>query len=327
MVEFYHDEFNQFIGKQKRRFAKSTYLTRQSGLVKFEYYILLNGIDIDDVNQRHIDDFLDWLQGEQELTDITASTYITAVRKFYDNYYMATDDKNPCRDLNTDHMDLKNPEFEKIKLNEDELRALIDAAPTKRSKALVALLAGTGLRIQEACKLKYDTDRDWRKKENELILGKRMVKDVETLKRDGHKRTVYFDRRTRRILKDYINSTRAKYGESDYLFIARNVNNKEDLNKDKPMSVARGRVDFNSAVENCDDIQHLLEYNETANGAKRANITSHICRRSFCQIFVDNGGDLMSLKNIAGWETLETAKNYLEGDNDLDTRDKFGPHF
>jgi len=327
MVEFYHGEFNKFIMREKGRQSKSTYQTRQSGIVKFEYFICLNGLDITEVNQKHIDDFLTWLQIEQNVTDLTASTYITAVRKFYNYYYLGTDEKNPCDDLDTNHMDLDNPEFDKIKLNEDELRALIDAAPTKRAKALISLLAGTGLRIQEACKLKYDTGRDFRKMKNEIILGKRMIKNVETLKRDGHYRTVYFDRRTRRILKDYINSSRSKYGESDYLFIARNVNNKDDLDKDKPMSVARGRVDFNSAVDNCDEIEHLLEYNETANGAKRSNITSHICRRSFCQIFVDNGGDLMSLKNIAGWDTLETAKNYLEGKNDLDTRDKFGPHF
>ena len=320
MVNFEHQVFNDFIRREWGRWSDDTVKTRQSGLVKFEEYLLERNIEIDDVSKKDIDNFLNHMNsakkhGGEGLTDLTASIYITAVRKFYNWHYLDEEDKtNPCDDLDTDHLNFK-AEYDKITLNEDELRALVDSAPTKRSKALVALMAGTGMRLQEACTLEKD----------QVILKERKVKEVETLKRDdGHERTVYFDRRTRMVLKNYINTTRAKYGESDYLFIARNVNNKESKKKDTPLSVDRARTDFNEAVENCEEMEKYLDVNIQANGVERSTITSHICRRSFCQIFVNNGGDLMSLKNIAGWKTIETAKNYLDGDNDLDTRDKYG---
>ena len=320
MVDFEHQQFNDFIRREYGRWSDDTVRTRQSGLVKFEEYILERDIDIDDVSKKDIDNFLNHMNsskkhGGEGLTDLTASIYITAVRKFYNWHYLDKDETNPCDDLDTDHLDFKAA-YDKITLTEDELRALVDAAPTKRSKALVSLMAGTGMRIREACTLELD----------QIILTERKVQNLKTLKRDdGHERTVYFDRRTRMIIQDYINTTRAKYGESDYLFIARNVNNQEAKTKDTPLSVDRGRTDFKAAVENCEAMHKYLDTNITANNVERSTITSHICRRSFCQIFVNNGGDLMSLKNIAGWKTLETAKNYLSGDNDLDTRDKFGP--
>lgn len=322
MVDFEHQEFNDFIRTEWGKWSEDTVLNRQSGLSKFEDYILDRDIDIDEVNERTIHDFLshmtaDEKRGGEGMTDLSASQYITAVRKFYNWHLLGTEESNPCDDLDTDHLDFK-PEYDKITLDEDELRALIDAAPTKRSKALVSLMAGTGMRLQEACTLELE----------QVKLSKRKVENVETLKRDdGHERDVYFDRRTRRILKDYMNSTRGKYGESDYLFVARNVNNQEAKEKDTPLSVDSARKDFNKAVENCEELEHYIETNEVSNGAERSNITSHILRRSFCQIFVNNGGDLMTLKNIAGWKTLETAKSYLDGDTDLDSRDKFGPHF
>lgn len=320
MVDFEHSEFNEFIMREWGRWSDDTVKTRQSGMVKFEEYIIDKNIEIDDVNKKNIDNFLNYMtspskRGGAGLTDLTASIYITAVRKFFDWHYLGQEDEtNPCDGLDTDHLSFQ-AEFDKITLDEDELRALVDSAPTKRAKALVAVMAATGLRLREACTLELD----------QLILPKRKIEDVYTLKRDDeHYRSVYFDRRTRRILKNYINSTRGKYGESEYLFVARNVNNEEAKKKDTPLSVDRGRTDFKSAVENCDEMEKYLDTNLMANGVKRSTITSHICRRSFCQIFVDNGGDLMSLKNIAGWKTLETAKTYLDGDNDLDTRDRFG---
>lgn len=322
MVDFEIQEFNDFIRTEWGRWSEDTVLNRQSGLVKFEKYILERDIDIDDVSKRNIRDYLSYLTADEEhggagMTDLSASQYITSVRKFYEWYLLDKEKSNPCDGLNTDHLDF-TVAYEKITFNEDELKALIDSAPTKRSKSLVALMAGTGMRLQEACTLELD----------QVNLSKRKVENVKTLKRDdNHHRTVYFDRRTRRIIQDYINSTRSKYSESEYLFVARNVNNEESKTKDTPLSVDRARTDFNSAVENCDEIQHYLEENEIATGQTRSNITSHICRRSFCQIFVNNGGDLMSLKNIAGWKTLETAKSYLDGNTDLQTRDKFGPHF
>ena len=313
MVDFEHKEFNKFIRREKGRFTKDTWMNRQSGIAKFEEYILKNDLEIDECTQRNLDSYLSYLTTPQDeggagLTDLSASLYMTAVRKFYDWYLMDEDAENPARKVSTSHMDLKNVEYDKITLNQDELRALVDSAETQRGKALISLMASTGLRLREACSLK--------RKQVELEFRK--VSEVKTLKRDDdHHRDVFFDRRTRRILKKYINGTRAKYGESKYFFTSRN-------NTNSHMSTDRGRVEFKRAVENCDEVQEYIDFNVMADGRERSTLSSHILRRSFCQIFVDNGGDIMTLKNIAGWDKLETAKSYLDESNDLQTRDKFG---
>ena len=282
-------------------------------MVKFEEYLIGADLAIDECTQRDLDFYLTQLTTDEEdggegLTDMSASLYMTALRKFYDWYYMDEDTENPARQVSTDHMDLKNVEYDKITLNQDELRALVDSAETERGKALISLMASTGLRLREACSLKLE----------QVELGFRKISEVKTLKRDDdHHRDVFFDRRTRRILKKYIDGTRAKYAESDYLFTSRN-------NTDSHMSTDRGRVEFNRAVENCEAVQEYIDYNVMADGRERSTLSTHILRRSFCQIFVDNGGDIMTLKNIAGWKNLETAKSYLSENNDLQTRDKFG---
>ena len=77
-------------------------------------------------------------------------------------------------------------------------------------------------------------------------------------------------------------------------------------------------------MENCEEIQDKVKYEEMSDGRERCTVSTHILRRSFSEAWVDSGGDIMSLKNHQGWENLETAKEYLDETVDRDTRDGYG---
>jgi site-specific recombinase XerD len=67
-----------------------------------------------------------------------------------------------------------------------------------------------------------------------------------------------------------------------------------------------------------------MEYDEYSDGRQRSIHTTHILRRSFCQNWINKNGDIMSLRNLVGWKNLETAKNYIDDDADVDKRDRYG---
>ena len=316
-MKFEFQEFEDFVAHQQSRKAKSTWMNKQSGIKKLEKFLLERDLDLEDVSARNLRSFLTWMVNN-EVSNQTAYEYMTAVRQFYDWYLIEESRDNPARAVDTDWIDKKETEHTKITLNQEEVSALVESAQSFRGKAMLALMASTGIRRLECCQAKIDN----------LDLDERSL-EIMTVKTDFGKRTVYFDRRTRRILKEYITGGyRDKYAnnDSEYIFVSADYGQYEG---EGHISVDRLTQDFNSAVENCDEIQDKVEYEEMEGKGKRCTVTSHILRRSFSQFWVDseNGkpsGDIMSLKNHQGWENLETAKDYLEDTVERETRDQFG---
>jgi site-specific recombinase XerD len=322
MLDFEYRELRQFARNQRSKKAESTYRNIQSGLAKFEQYLKeeLDSISLDEVGGRDIDQWVTWMVPDdeeedwgEELAQTTAYEYLTAVRLFYDWYYLDEPTDNPARKVSTSWMD-RDPVHPKPTLSQEEVRALVDSAETKRAEAMMGLMASTGMRIKEACLIESE----------QVDLDNRKIDDLTTVKTDYGDRTVYFSRKCRRLLDEYISDGyRMKYasGDSPYLFTSADYGQHGD---DNGLSVDRAREDFKSAVANCGDIQDKVVYEETADSKIRCSVTSHILRRSFCQHWVDSGGDLMNLKNQVGWVSLETAKKYLNDDVDPDKVERYG---
>ena len=320
-MEWDHRQIDQFIERQKGSKADSTITNYQSALRRFEQYINEYDIDIETISGRDMDVFVGQLEGD--LAESTAAQYIGNISVFYDWLLMDADTKNPVNKANPD-LDGSATTHAKPTLTTDQLRDLVDSAGTSRGKALLSLMASTGMRLAEACNSKL----------SKLDLEEREIK-IDTVKTDFGERTVYFDRKTRRLLDTYINDGyRLKYNDpdSDYIFIASNTNQykvreQEDAAENgveidnANISTDVGRRIFMRALEesNID-----IEYETYSDGRKRSIYTSHILRRSFCQSWIDNNGDIMSLRNIVGWENLETAKNYIDDTTSIDKRDRYG---
>lgn len=304
-------EFEDFVEHQKARKAQGTWKNRQAGLRKLDKWMNERNLELSDLSAKKLDKWLTWMVNN-EVDERTAYEYVTSIRLFYDWHLMDEDDQNPAREVKTKWIEKQTTKHTKPTLTPDEISALVDSAQTMRGRAMLSLMASTGIRAKECCQARLDT----------LDLDERSLV-VETVKTDFGKRTVYFDRKTRRILRKYIQKYREKYAETndEYLFLSRNVNqHKENAH----VSTDRLREEFVEAVLNCEQIQGKVDYEEMSDGRERCTVTSHILRRSFSQAWVDSGGDIMSLKNHQGWENLETAKEYLNDTVDRDTRDRYG---
>lgn len=320
-MEWDHRQIDQFIERQKGSKADSTITNYQSALRRFEQYINEYDIDIEAISGRDMDVFIGQLEGD--LAESTAAQYIGNVSVFYDWLLMDVDKKNPVNKANPD-LDGSATTHAKPTLTTDQLRDLVDSAGTMRGKALLSLMASTGMRLAEACNSKL----------SKLDLEEREIK-IDTVKTDFGERTVYFDRKTRRLLDTYINDRyRLKYNDpdSDYIFIASNTNQYKVTEQE---DAAQNGVEIDNANISTDVGRRIfmralaesninIEYETYSDGRKRSIYTSHILRRSFCQSWIDNNGDIMSLRNIVGWENLETAKNYIDDTTSIDKRDRYG---
>lgn len=315
--------FEEFL-ESESGYSKSTLQNRKSGLRKFGQWLDETDRTVDDCGGRELRTWFGWMEtktvedenGNEKVVewhpDLTRSNYLTHIRQFYDWYYLDDDNiENPADKVKTTQLNYET-KHDKPTLNSQEVRMLIGSAQSKRAEALLSLMASTGCRVGEAVQIRMD----------QLDLEDRRIDDLPTIKTDVDPRTVWFDRSARTSLKQYINGGyRDQYaGDSDYVF-------KSYGERGEHMSTDRARVDFLTAVENCNSIQDKVEYETMADGRERCNITTHILRRSFCQAWVDNGGDIMSLKNQVGWKNLETAKQYLDDEVSKDERDRYGPSF
>lgn len=305
------EEFlEKWLSRRKSRVADGTYSSEQSAVTALTEFLERNGMAIEDMEFLSADNFVSYLINDKRLSHNTAVNYYSKIQQMYDYYIKAKklNKENPFADVEIKHLDYDEASNEKITLSESEVRALVDSMSEMRAKSLFSFQATTGARIGEAIRLKM----------NNLDLSERSAKIVTLKNQKQDDRTVYFDRKTRRYLNKYINNGyRSKYphDDSEYVFITRTA---DRISRD------RARVLFNEGVENCSEVQSKLDSNEKANGDERSTITSHILRRSYAQTWVDNGGDIMTLRNIAGWRDLETARQYLNDEVDKDKMDRYG---
>lgn len=314
MKDFSYNTMEKWIQRRKARKAEGTWKNDQAGLVHFDKFLSQRDLSLDDIGFIQADDFLTWLQTGEDLSDLTSYDYFGSVRLFYDYLEKMNEvSDNPFQDVDVSHIDWHSRENEKPTLEPDEVRDLISCMPNQRATALFSFQASVGCRIGEAVCLEM----------NNLDLDNREAKIVTLKNPKEDSRIVYFDRKTRRQLKRYIDTHRLKHAgeETKYTFLSADYGQYEGNGH---VSQDRAQQDFRTAVDDCDSTQNKIEYTEQPNGSERSNITTHIFRRSFCQNWVDNDGDIMSLKNAVGWEDLETARQYLDDEVSKEKMDRYG---
>jgi len=308
MKDFTNTELERFIRSERNLKAESTLQNYHSGLTRFDDFLEREALDIDDVESNDAKLFMSDLAAN--LSDQTVSNYLTAVRKFYE-HHLRDGAPNPVDGINTgDYLDLTSTQHSKPTLNVQQVKDIVDSADTKRAHAMLALMASSGMRVKEACQAKLSN----------LDLDERYV-EIMTVKNNFGERKAYFDRKTRRMLNEDINGRyRDQYEgtDSDYIFLSKSYG---QYDGNGHLSTDRAREDFRTAVTNSSVEPDLEEYGD---GRERWTITTHILRKSFCQHWIDEDGDLMSLKNQVGWENIETAKQYIDDEATLDKRDKYG---
>jgi site-specific recombinase XerD len=231
---------------------------------------------LEDLTREHLEDFFDSLHARGN-APATIRNRQAAVRAFY-NWAVEFD-------LRKDHpMERIKPERipEKIMphYTGDDIGAVLDSIPAKgadlaalRDRAMVLLLFDTGLRAQELCNLCI-SDLDTAERQAMVRSGK-----------GGKQRRVRYGSLTASALFRYLRR-RGEQNAKNALFLSRTG---------IPMT-------FNG-------LRTALQRRFTAAGLTFCGV--HGFRRGWAIAFLDNGGDALNLKELAGWSNLAMAYRYV----------------
>jgi integrase/recombinase XerD len=175
---------------------------------------------------------------------------------------------------------LKTPLERGTVLTTEELSRLIqrnngNSFTEKRNRALLILLADTGIRIGELTGLKV-SDIDWGDR-TLSVMGK------------GRKtRSVPFGRQAARALSSYLSVYPSDRSADSSLFLNAHGD---------PLTLRRA--------------QHIVSAMAIRAGITDRRISPHAFRRTFATLWISNGGDPFSLQRLLGHTTMEMVNRYV----------------
>jgi integrase/recombinase XerD len=179
---------------RRRRLTERTVENYRSCIKIFLGFLKDSAVDVDIEGLR---EFLDHLVGELNLADASISRYFSALASFYEFLeFEGIVDKSPIplfRKRYLCHLEVSNnAQSERQIISIEQMAELINSILDPRDKAVITLLAKTGMRRNELVNIDVD-DIDW--EENAVILK-------PTRKRTN--RHLFFDDETARILRRWM---------------------------------------------------------------------------------------------------------------------------
>lgn len=276
-------EFEQFL-KFERGLSINSIEAYLNDVSKFQIYCEDNGLVLNKIVRKDIQDFLQWLQ-EFNISPFTQSRLISGLKTFFSFLIIEHElDNNPTELLQAPRLARKLPSV--LSIHEiDHLIAAIDLSSTEgqRNKAIIEVLYGCGLRVSELVNLKISN----------LFL------DVEFIKVEGKgskERLIPIGQQAIKHLRLYLDSIRPhikiKNGNEDIVFLNR-----------------RG-----SALSR---VMIFLIIKEIAQKIGLQKIISpHTFRHSFASHLVEGGADLRAVQDMLGHESITTTEIYTHIDRD-----------
>ncbi|MGE8292009.1 MAG: site-specific tyrosine recombinase XerD [Sphingobacterium sp.] len=276
-------EFEQFL-KFERGLSINSIEAYLNDVSKFQIYCEDNGLLLNKIVRKDIQDFLQWLQ-EFNISPFTQSRLISGLKTFFSFLIIEHElDNNPTELLQAPRLARKLPSV--LSIHEiDQLIAAIDLSSTEgqRNKTIIEVLYGCGLRVSELVNLKISN----------LFL------DVEFIKVEGKgskERLIPIGQQAIKHLRLYLDSIRPhikiKNGNEDFVFLNR-----------------RG-----SALSR---VMIFLIIKELAQKIGLQKIISpHTFRHSFASHLVEGGADLRAVQDMLGHESITTTEIYTHIDRD-----------
>ncbi|MDF2479401.1 MAG: site-specific tyrosine recombinase XerD [Sphingobacterium sp.] len=276
-------EFEQFL-KFERGLSINSIEAYLNDVSKFQIYCEDNGLVLNKIVRKDIQDFLQWLQ-EFNISPFTQSRLISGLKTFFSFLIIEHElDNNPTELLQAPRLARKLPSV--LSIHEiDQVIAAIDLSSTEgqRNKTIIEVLYGCGLRVSELVNLKISN----------LFL------DVEFIKVEGKgskERLIPIGQQAIKHLRLYLDSIRPhikiKNGNEDIVFLNR-----------------RG-----SALSR---VMIFLIIKELAQKIGLQKIISpHTFRHSFASHLVEGGADLRAVQDMLGHESITTTEIYTHIDRD-----------
>jgi integrase/recombinase XerD len=181
---------------QMRGMSPESLRRYMSNLKIFNEYIEDNGLDILDTDRDILRNFLDYLKRIRGVGQKTQGMYFTAIASFFEYLeYEGYTDNNPVNSVRKRYLrrykDNDDAQTRKL-ISVEEMTKLINSTLDVRDKAIIALLAKTGIRRNELITLDIE-DIDW---------VDQSVRLKPTAKRTN--RTVFFDDESAIILHRWV---------------------------------------------------------------------------------------------------------------------------
>ncbi len=223
---------------------------------------------------------------EKKYKSTTISRKISALRTFYAFLY----DKNIVNKNVFEYIMLpkKEKRLPKYLSNDDidEIFKIIDISTPLgiRNRLILELLYGSGLRVSELCNIKL-SDIDFSNKSIRII-GKRKKE-----------RIVYYGEPCKRIIDLYLNGTRDEIlgkNKNEYLIIGNKKSNKS-------LSVRSVELILNNIIES-------TSLNKKA--------SPHTLRHTFATHLLNDGCDILIVKELLGHSSLDTTGIYTHISNE-----------
>jgi integrase/recombinase XerD len=215
------------------------------------------------ITEDDVRSYLAFLIGDQKKNSATVALVRAALKFHYDDV------------LKKNIVTLKTPKIQKklpIVLSRDEVKSLIELAPTYKSKLILMLLYSSGLRVSECCNLKA-SDLEFDQKMGWVRNGKG-GKDRMFILSDG-------------IISSLHNHVNSR-SPTDYLFTNKEGKPLSARNLQKIVGTAARRAGINKKV------------------------SPHTLRHSFATHLLENGESIRRIQELLGHSNLQTTQIYTK---------------
>ena len=267
----YIDDFLEYLVVVKKH-SDNTIINYRVDLVEFINFVN----DHIDIKKQDVNNYLKYLFDLKE-SKSSISRKLSSLRSFY-NYLVKNDivEYNYFKVIKNPKKDNSLPKF--VKEEDIDKMFLVPNTRTwigSRNLLIIRMLYATGLRVSELVNVKL----------NDINYNDRTIR---VLGKGSKERIVVFGNNTKETLEDYLNRGRRQvdFHNSEYLF----------LNKDG------NRLSTRYVRKIIDDIIFKASI--------EMHVSPHMLRHTFATGMLNNGADLVSVKDLLGHESLNTTSIY-----------------
>lgn len=283
MMEKHIRTFLQYL-EQEKQYSRHTIHSYEDDLLQFKDFLAAEGgiksLTVQSVKQATIREFLGYLH-EQGLAKRSIARKLIAIRSFFKFMVKTkTIEINPAQNVRSGKLDTLLPEF----VDEPAIHQMMDSVDIStpegcRDKAMLELLYGTGIRLNELVSLNlYQVD---------LYDG-----TMKVLGKGNKQRVVPIGRKAAEALKQYLAQRTSLYSD-------------ETSGEDKAavFLTKRGRRIYPEAV-------YRLVNRYIGIVSEIEKKSPHVLRHTFATHLLNHGADLRAVKELLGHESLSTTQLY-----------------